>query len=154
MIYLTLTGWFEFFVASFVLAVTPGPGVIYIVTRTLSQGRRAGVISVIAVAVGNLGNAMIAAVGLAALLATSAAAFTVVKLLGAAYLITLGVAALWGRSGSSREHEMVVMPASRILREGVLASLLNPKTALFFAAFLPQFIEPAGATVSQGVFLG
>jgi threonine/homoserine/homoserine lactone efflux protein len=145
-----------FGVASFVLAATPGPGMLYIVTRTLAQGRRAGLASVAGVALGNLGNAMGASLGLAALLAVSSLAFSVVKIAGAAYLVWLGIKAL--RETSAAEP---ASPAGlgapqhgRILRDGFLVALLNPKTALFFAAFLPQFIDPAGSAVLQSALLG
>ena len=143
-----------FVVASVVLAVTPGPAVFYIVTRSLSQGRRAGLASVGGVALGNLGNSIGASVGLAALFAISSLAFWIVKYAGAAYLIYLGIKALrrpsepteGPRPGSSR-------PAV-IFRDGFLVAFLNPKTTLFFSAFLPQFIDPHSATILQSVALG
>lgn len=148
-----------FAVASFVLAATPGPGVLYIVTRTLAQGRRAGLASVAGVGLGNLGNAMGASLGLAALLAVSSLAFTVVKFAGAAYLVWLGIKALRDR-GADAAPAQAAPPSygaprrGRILRDGVLVALLNPKTALFFAAFLPQFIDPAGSAVLQSALYG
>jgi threonine/homoserine/homoserine lactone efflux protein len=143
-----------FVAASFVLAVTPGPGVFYIVTRSLMQGRSAGLASVAGVALGNLGNAIGACVGLAALFAVSATAFTVVKYAGAAYLIYLGWQALRSPPAAS-EDAPVVAPASnaRIFRDGFLVALLNPKTAIFFAAFLPQFIDATSAPMLQSVTL-
>ena len=147
-----------FGVASFVLAATPGPGVLYIVTRTLAQGRRAGLASVAGVALGNLGNAMGASLGLAALLAVSSLAFSIVKIAGAAYLVWLGIKTLRESTGASASS---TTPANfgapqhgRIVRDGFLVALLNPKTALFFAAFLPQFIDPAGSAVLQSALLG
>ena len=145
-----------FALASLVLAATPGPGVVYIVTRTLAQGRRAGLASIAGVALGNLGNATIASLGLAALLAISSLAFTLVKFAGAAYLVWLGIQAL-------RERDLrTVAPSARpqaprhgrILRDGVMVALLNPKTALFFAAFLPQFIDPASSAIAQSALFG
>jgi threonine/homoserine/homoserine lactone efflux protein len=142
-----------FLLASLVLAITPGPAVIYLVTRTLRQGRAAGLASIGGVALGNLGNAAMASLGLAVVFATSVRAFTVVKLSGAAYLIYLGIRELLRRreflSASS-------MPASRIhaFRDGFLVALLNPKTALFFAAFLPQFVAPAGSPLLETLRLG
>jgi len=140
--------------ASLVLAVTPGPAVIYVVTRTLAQGRRAGFASVAGVALGNLGNAAGASIGLAALFAVSSLAFSVVKVAGAAYLVWLGIQALRaGRPGASAPAFGAARPR-RVLRDGFLVALLNPKTALFFAAFLPQFIDPAGSAIGQSLGLG
>jgi threonine/homoserine/homoserine lactone efflux protein len=142
-----------FLIASFVLAVTPGPGVFFIVTRTVAQGRRAGLASVAGVAAGNLCNAIGAALGLAALFAISAAAFTIVKYAGAAYLIYLGIQALLTRPVAERGDMGSRETVARILRDGFIVASLNPKTALFFAAFLPQFIGPH-ASVAQTIVLG
>jgi threonine/homoserine/homoserine lactone efflux protein len=143
-----------FALASLVLAVTPGPGVLYIVTRTLAQGRRAGLASVAGVALGNLGNALVAALGLAALLAISAWAFDVVRLAGAAYLVYLGIVALRGAAPVASAAGLDATPLRRILREGFVVALLNPKTAIFFAAFLPQFMDPTGSAVRQSLGFG
>jgi threonine/homoserine/homoserine lactone efflux protein len=145
-----------FFVASLVLAVTPGPAVIYVVARTVAHGRRAGLASVAGVALGNLGNAIGAALGLAALFALSSLAFTLVKYAGAAYLVYLGVKALRGRSKSAGTHASPVEAPSpwMVFRDGFMVALLNPKTALFFAAFLPQFMDPALSPIAQTVWLG
>ena len=142
-----------FLAASFVLAVTPGPGVVYIVARTLAQGRGAGLASVAGVAAGNLCNAVGAALGLAALFAVSSLAFSVVKYAGAAYLIYLGIKALRRPATVASPAEFAPPQKRRIARDGFLVALLNPKTALFFAAFLPQFIDPAGSTALQGAML-
>jgi threonine/homoserine/homoserine lactone efflux protein len=143
-----------FVVASVVLAVTPGPAVFYIVTRSLSQGRRAGLASVGGVALGNLGNSIGASVGLAALFAISSLAFWVVKYAGAAYLIYLGVKALRQPSGTLEAPRPVSSPPARIFRDGFIVALLNPKTTLFFSAFLPQFLDPHSSTIVQSVALG
>ncbi len=143
-----------FLLASLALAAAPGPGVVYIVTRTLAQGRRAGIASVVGVALGNLGNAIGAAIGLAALFALSSAAFTVVKFAGAAYLVYLGVRALRPTDGGVEVAPSQEPGLGRIFRQGCLVALLNPKTALFFAAFLPQFIDPAGSAIVQSVLFG
>ena len=142
-----------FLAASFVLAVTPGPGVFYVVTRSLLQGRPAGMASVLGVALGNLGNAIGASIGLAALFAVSAVAFTIVKYAGAAYIVYLGVQAL--RAPGTAVDTAPPTPArlGPIFRDGFVVALLNPKTAVFFAAFLPQFMS-AGAPMLQGVALG
>ena len=140
-----------FLVASVILAVTPGAGVLFIVTRTLDQGRMAGIASVLGVALGNFGNAVGASLGLAAIFAISQPAFLVVKCLGAGYLIYMGVRALRPRdilhaSSSAAEGDVV-----RILRDGFWVALLNPKTALFFATFLPQFLDASSPALSQSV---
>jgi len=144
-----------FLLASLVLAVTPGPGVIYLVTRTLAAGRRAGLASVGGVALGNLGNAALASLGLAAVLAVSARTFTALKLAGAAYLLYLGVRQL------RRAHRPTQgapprprVSGARVFRDGVLVALLNPKTAIFFGAFLPQFVDPARPPLAQSLALG
>ena len=143
-----------FMLASLALAVTPGPGVFYILARSLSHGRRHGIASVAGVALGNFGNAVGAALGLAALFAVSSLAFTVVKFAGAGYLIFLGIQAL--RAPEAAPGVLAPAPASlhRVFRDGFLVALLNPKTALFFAAFLPQFMAPQGSVVGQSVTLG
>jgi threonine/homoserine/homoserine lactone efflux protein len=143
-----------FLIASFILAVTPGPGVLYIVTRSLAQGRRFGLASVAGVALGNLGNAVGASIGLAAVFAVSTLAFTVVKYLGAVYLLYLGVQAI----RAPRTGDAAVAPApsslARIFRDGFVVALLNPKTAVFFAAFLPQFMNAETPAIVQSATLG
>jgi threonine/homoserine/homoserine lactone efflux protein len=143
-----------FALASLVLAVTPGPGVVYIVTRTLAQGRRAGLASVAGVALGNLGNALAASLGLAALLIASTLAFDAVRYAGAAYLVYLGVQVLRAEAPADAAAAGASPSLPRTLRDGFAVALLNPKTALFFAAFLPQFIDPARAAVPQCVLFG
>jgi threonine/homoserine/homoserine lactone efflux protein len=143
-----------FLIASFILAVTPGPGVLYIVTRSLTQGRRFGLASVAGVALGNLGNAVGASIGLAAVFAVSALAFTVVKYLGVVYLLHLGVQAI--RVPRTGDAAPTPVPASlaRIFRDGFVVALLNPKTAVFFAAFLPQFMSAETPALVQSLTLG
>lgn len=145
-----------FLTASFILAITPGPAVVYILARTLSQGRSSGLASVAGVALGNLGNAIGAALGLAALFAVSSAAFTVVKWAGAGYLIWMGVRMLRSASAAAPATNMPVEPLKRgrIFRDGFVVALLNPKTALFFAAFLPQFMTPTAPHLAQSLALG
>jgi threonine/homoserine/homoserine lactone efflux protein len=143
-----------FLVASFVLAVTPGPGVFYVVTRSLAQGRLAGLSSVAGVALGNLGNAVGAAVGLAAVFAASTAAFTVAKYAGALYLVYLGIHAMRAPVGDGPIPSVAPAPVGRVLRDGLVVGLLNPKTALFFAAFLPQFVDASAAPLAQSLALG
>ncbi|MBB2916313.1 LysE family translocator [Cupriavidus alkaliphilus] len=145
-----------FVVASLALAITPGPAVVYIVTRTLAQGRQAGLASIGAVALGNLGNAIGASLGLAVLFSVSALAFTVVKYAGAAYLIWLGLRALRGAGTSAAGGAPEESPRSlrQVVRDGFVVALLNPKTAIFFAAFLPQFMNPEGSALAQSLALG
>ena len=142
--------------ASVLLAITPGPAVVYILARTLSQGRASGLASVLGVALGNFGNAVGAALGLAAVFAVSAMAFTLVKWAGAAYLVWLGVQ-MWRRADAPLDAANHVVPAHtpwRIFRDGFVVALLNPKTALFFAAFLPQFLGTPTSPLLQSMALG
>jgi threonine/homoserine/homoserine lactone efflux protein len=144
--------------ASLVLALTPGPAVVYIVARTLAQGRARGLASVLGVALGNFANAIGAAVGLAALFAVSSAAFTVVKWAGAAYLIYLGVR-MWRTAPPAAAAEGAALPRrrqalARVFRDGFVVALLNPKTTLFFAAFQPQFIDATANPLPQTLALG
>lgn len=143
-----------FLLASLVLAATPGPGVLYILARTLAQGRLAGLASVAGVAIGNLANALAAAIGLAALLALSSLAFTIVKYAGAAYLVYLGIRALGGGRSPLAESAFGKAELLPIFRDGFVVALLNPKTALFFAAFLPQFIDAAASPLAQSALFG
>lgn len=143
-----------FLLASLVLAVTPGPAVLYIVTRSLVQGRRSGLVSVAAVALGNLGNAVAASVGLAALFAVSSLAFSVVKYAGAAYLVYLGVQMLRSSSAGSPAAAIPAAPLGRVFRDGFVVALLNPKTTVFFAAFLPQFLSSGAPPMAQSLALG
>ncbi len=131
-----------FLLASFVLAVTPGPGVFYIVARSVAHGRRSGLASVAGVMVGNLGNAVAASLGLAALFAASVLAFSIVKYAGAAYLIYLGVKALLAKPVAAAPVSSQAVPLWPVFRDGLVVALLNPKTAIFFTAFLPQFMSP------------
>jgi len=130
-----------FIFASIVLLLTPGPAVLYIIARSVDQGRAAGLVSVLSVEVGNFFHAVAAALGLSALLFSSATAFSVVKYLGAAYLIYLGVRKLLSKSAALTETRVQPQSMRRIFSQGVTVAVLNPKTALFFLAFLPQFVD-------------
>ncbi len=143
-----------FIFTSVVLAVTPGPGVFYIVTRTLAQGRRAGLASVAGVALGNLGNALGATIGLTALFAFSSLAFKAINYAGAAYLIYLGVKMLRAPVEEIKIGEFGTANVRRVFRDGFIVALLNPKTAIFFAAFLPQFINLTTSPMLQSALLG
>jgi threonine/homoserine/homoserine lactone efflux protein len=144
-----------FVVAALVLLLTPGPAVLYIVARSMDQGRRAGLVSVLGVHVGTLAHIAAAAAGLSALLAASATAFSVVKYLGGAYLIFLGVRRLLDRSGEAPSNRNRERRLRRAFLDGVVVNVLNPKTALFFLAFLPQFVDVArGGVGAQILGLG
>ena len=143
-----------FLAASFVLAITPGPGVLYIVTRSLAQGRRSGLASVAGVALGNLGNAIGASVGLAAIFAVSSVAIAIVKYAGALYLVYLGIQTLRSPESEVKTKNLKSARPRRIFRDGLIVALLNPKTAIFFAAFLPQFIGDTTTPIVQSVILG
>jgi RhtB (resistance to homoserine/threonine) family protein len=132
-----------FVTAGVLLNLTPGPDTVYIVTRTVAQGRRAGVLSALGICAGCLCHVFLVAFGLAGLLAASATAFQVVKFAGAAYLVYLGIQAIREKPDGNPE----VSAATRgddvaVFRQGVLTNLLNPKVVLFFLAFLPQFVQP------------
>jgi threonine/homoserine/homoserine lactone efflux protein len=142
-----------FAAASLALAVVPGPAVLYIVAQSVPGGRRAGVVSALGVSTGGMFHVMAAVIGLSAILAASAEAFTVVKLLGAAYLIWLGIRTLSSRDeriGGRRQEPTL----GHTYRRGVIVNVLNPKTALFFLAFLPQFVDSDGSTRGQLAVLG
>jgi threonine/homoserine/homoserine lactone efflux protein len=144
-----------FLLASAVLLLTPGPAVLYIITRSVAQGRRAGLVSVCSIEVGNFMHVIAATLGLSALLLSSALAFTIVKYLGAAYLIYLGLRTLFTREASQAIVSSQPQSLRRIFAQGVVVATLNPKTALFFVAFLPQFVDPArGAIAAQMLALG
>jgi threonine/homoserine/homoserine lactone efflux protein len=143
-----------FAAASIALLVMPGPAVLYVVTRSISQGRRAGLLSVLGVHVGSVVHVAAAALGLSALLASSATAFAVVRYLGAAYLIWLGVRKL-RRRPASPVGEVATVARARLFTQGIVVNVLNPKTAIFFLAFLPQFVDPRrGPVALQIVVLG
>lgn len=144
-----------FVTASLALILIPGPDMIYVITRGVSQGRPAGLVSAAGVCCGILVHTAFAAIGLSAILAQSALAFSVVKYLGAAYLIYLGVRAILDREGFVAPGRAERARPSVVFRQGVISNVLNPKVALFFLAFLPQFIDPApGATGLQMLALG
>lgn len=151
---LSTTNLALFIPAALVLLLTPGPVVLYIVTRSIDQGRRAGLVSVLGSEIGNLCHVFAAALGLSAILLSSTLAFDVVKYLGAAYLIYLGIRKL--RSSDAIVDESVKRaPLRRIFLQGIVVAVLNPKTALFFFAFLPQFVDRSKGAVSlQILFLG
>jgi threonine/homoserine/homoserine lactone efflux protein len=144
-----------FAVASLALLIVPGPSVLYIVTRSMDQGRAAGLVSVLGIHTGSIVHVAAAALGVSAILASSAFSFGVVKYAGAAYLVWLGIRAIRDRGqerpgATTTEHSL-----ARIYGQGVVVNVLNPKTALFFLAFLPQFVDVSrGSIPLQVVILG
>jgi threonine/homoserine/homoserine lactone efflux protein len=135
---------FSLFVASaLVIAAIPGPGIFYVAARTLSGGRKAGIASTLGTALGGLVHVIAGALGVSAIILASAELFTALKFAGALYLVWLGIRTF--REGRQAMPEGVSpVGAARAFREGILVEALNPKTAAFFLAFIPQFIEPAG----------
>jgi threonine/homoserine/homoserine lactone efflux protein len=141
--------------AALVLLLIPGPAVLYITARSATQGRMAGLVSVLAIETANFIQAVAAVLGLSAILLSSALAFDVVKYLGAAYLIYLGVRKLFASDDGTGEETVKQEKLSRIYWQGFAVNILNPKTALFFFAFLPQFVDPSkGNVVGQNLLLG
>jgi threonine/homoserine/homoserine lactone efflux protein len=144
-----------FTLAALALLLMPGPAVLYIVARSIEQGRLAGIVSTLGIALGSTLHVVFAALGLSALLMQSALAFSIVKYLGAAYLIYLGIRTLISKPQSGPMQPTTRKTYSRLFSQGFVVNLLNPKTALFFFAFLPQFVDPArGSVVLQIVILG
>ncbi len=135
--------WLVFFLAALALNLSPGPDLLFVLSRTLSGGRRVGVASACGVCSGALVHVAAAALGLSAILATSALAFAVVKYVGAAYLLYLGIQALRSAGGTPLRVKAVPRTSAwQAYRQGILVDLLNPKAAIFFMAFLPQFVRP------------
>jgi threonine/homoserine/homoserine lactone efflux protein len=143
-----------FLLAATLLAITPGPGITYVVARTVAGGRLEGVVSCFGTALGGMLHVVAAACGLSLLLVQSALAFTVVKYLGAAYLIYLGLKLLLSRAPAQKLPAVSRRGVCSALRDGIVVEALNIKTAMFFLAFIPQFVDPAKPVASQFVVLG
>ena len=141
-----------FILAALTLLLTPGPAVLYIVARSMDQGRLAGMVSVLSVEVGNFAHVVAATLGLSALLLSSALAFTVVKYLGAAYLVYLGLRRIFSRETALSTVSIERQSLGKVFSQGVVVAILNPKTALFFLAFLPQFVDPARGNLTVQLF--
>jgi threonine/homoserine/homoserine lactone efflux protein len=137
-----------FLLAALILLLTPGPAVLYIVARSLDQGRLAGFVSVLSIEAGNVVHVLAATLGLSAILVSSSLAFSIVKYLGAAYLIYLGLRRLLARETAHQPPAFQRQGLTRIFRQGVLVATLNPKTALFFFAFLPQFVDSSKSSIT------
>ena len=145
-----------FLIATLVLALAPGPDLLYITTRGLDQGAVAGLISALGVHTGVLIHTIIAAFGLSALIASSAVAFALIKYAGAAYLCFLGLTSLlsWRVATASRSQQAISQTALRkVFYQGVITDVLNPKVILFFLAFFPQFVDPTSASAPVDIFL-
>ncbi len=141
--------------ASVALLLVPGPAVLYVITRSVHQGRTSGLASAAGLGIGTFVHVLAAAAGLSVVLARSATAFNVVKVAGAVYLVGIGVARLLSRVEDEAELDIRAVPLRRAFGQGVVVNVLNPKIALFFLAFLPQFIDPdRGRTALQTVVLG
>ncbi len=150
----TFAHWSTFFLAAVLLNLSPGPDIAFILAQTAKNGQRSGFAAMLGIWSGTFLHVLLAAVGLSAILATSATAFTLVKWVGAAYLIWLGIQAL--RSGGapySTESDVKQLSNMKIFRQGVLVAALNPKVAIFFLAFLPQFVVVGAGPANAQLFL-
>jgi len=144
-----------FLLAALVLAITPGPGIAYVVARTVAGGRTEGLASCVGTAIGGLVHVLAAAAGLSLIIAQSATAFSVIKYLGAAYLVYLGIKILRSKPPDLSESEaLAALGARRARRDGMVVEALNVKTAMFFLAFLPQFVNSAELILPQVLLLG
>lgn len=143
-----------FLLAALAIALTPGPGLFYVAARTLSGGAREGLASILGLGLGGLAHVAAGALGVSALVLASAEAFTLLKFVGALYLVWLGIKA-WRQAGTAAMVVPAPATARQAFREGVVVEALNPKTAAFFLAFLPQFVDPAAGSVAlQFLVLG
>jgi threonine/homoserine/homoserine lactone efflux protein len=144
-----------FFTAAAILIVIPGPAVLYIVARSMDQGRNAGLTSAAGIATGGLVHVMAASLGLSALIVSSALAYSAIKYVGAAYLFYLGIKKFREQPIDADMKHAEPIPLRRVFSQGALVNILNPKTAIFFFAFLPQFVDPAhGSVALQFLTLG
>ena len=151
---LSLETWLLFCLACVALVATPGPSIVYLVSRTLAQGRAAGFVSLCGTSTGFAVHALAAAFGLSALLAAVPLAYDAVRWLGAAYLAWLAVATWRTRDDTAPDAVFADLPAGQLFRQGLLTALLNPKVALFQLAFFPQFVTPAnGSVLTQSLLL-
>jgi len=142
-----------FLAAALFVAITPGPGLFYIAARTLAGGRTEGLASSVGLGLGGLVHVIAGAAGLSALVMASAEAFTLLKLVGGVYLVWVGLKT-WREARITEPVEVRTSGARRALREGILVEALNPKTAAFFLAFIPQFVDPTADVAMQFAGLG
>lgn len=150
---LDLTGWILFLGAASLIALSPGPGIFYVAARSLAGGRGEGLASVVGTSIGGLVHVLGGAVGVSALIMASAEAFAVLKLAGAAYLVWLGIRT-FREAGTALPIEVETTGARRAFRDGIIVETFNPKTAAFFLAFVPQFVDPAASVALQFAVLG
>src|SRR5262245_48388938 len=143
-----------FMSATLALNLTPGPDMLYVIARSVGQGQRAGVVSALGIGGGCLGHTFAAAFGLSALLMSSVIAYDLVRYAGAVYLVYLGARVLFDKQRSPGQFELKPDSLPRIFYQGVVTNVLNPKVALFFLAFLPQFVRGGGSLAWQIIFLG
>lgn len=156
---LDLTQFAVFFAAAFVLAITPGPGIFYVAARTLAGGRSEGVASSFGTGLGGMVHVLAGSLGVTAIVLASAELFTALKLAGAVYLVWLGIRTFQAArqdASTGLDGSAAAPPVGprRAFREGVLVEALNPKTAAFFLAFIPQFVDPTGSVALQFMALG
>ena len=147
------TNFTLFLLAALVIAAVPGPGIFYVAARTLSGGKRAGIASTFGTALGGLVHVIAGGLGVSAIILACAELFTALKFAGALYLIWLGLKT-FREARDLLPQQAIVVGAQRVFREGVLVEALNPKTAAFFLAFIPQFLDPAGYIALQFITLG
>lgn len=144
-----------FLVATFMLNITPGPDMLYVIANSIGLGRKAGVVSALGIGGGTVVHTSAGALGLSALLTSSPLAFDAVRYAGAAYLLYLGIRALASKETKTVVGEVRAVPLGAVFRQGVATNVLNPKVALFFLAFLPQFVDPSrGAVIWQFLLMG
>ena len=149
------TSFLVFLAAASAIAIVPGPGILYVAARTLAGGRAEGVASSVGTGIGGLVHVAAGALGISAILMASAEAFTLLKLAGAIYLVVLGVRVFLQAGEVPKAPDVVATGGMRAFREGIVVEALNPKTALFFLAFIPQFVDAArGPVAIQFVILG
>ena len=151
----SLAHWITFFTAAFLLNISPGPDMVFILGQTAKSGVKAGFSAMFGIWTGAFVHVLLAALGLSAILAASAVAFSTVKYIGAAYLVWLGIQALRSRGDThlSPKSNSTSNEAAKIYRQGVMVATLNPKVAVFFLAFLPQFAEAGAGPVGAQLFL-
>jgi len=150
----TLAHWATFFTAAILLNIAPGPDLAFILGQTAKRGIKSGFAAMFGIWTGAFVHVLLAALGLSAILATSTVAFAMIKYAGAAYIIYLGIQALLSKGESlTSTTTHIPISLSRLYRQGMLVSILNPKVAIFFLAFLPQFVEVGAGSVSAQLFL-
>lgn len=152
----SLTYWLVFFSAALAINISPGPDLVYILSRTIAQGKKVGISSAMGIWTGAMVHVLAASLGLSTILATSVTAFSVVKYIGAGYLVYMGIQTLFSK-GSVIETETVSSEDEisflKSFRQGVFVDILNPKVAVFFMAFLPQFVRPEIGHSSAQIFI-